>query len=197
MHSIVNDLYDMCMFNIPINLKSLLNTIYNDKYINIYGDSFDDVEDLYDFIETNNYSCALELELYTDGLDEEATPYIYNYNYINLKVYDKSFDDWYDLDVFFSKEDIMTIGCYNDSYNALEKPTPVRIDDDIRIITIVYNNSFIAEINLFDSDNNKFIYKNSLIWPHLANTRSYYQQNVIKKAKLLKEYEQNETERNI
>ena len=197
MHSIVSDLYDMCMFNIPVNLKSLLNTIYNDKYINIYGDSFDDIEDLYDFIENNDYSCSLELELYTDGLDEEATPYIYNYDYLNLKVYDKNFNDWYDLDIYFSKEDIMTIGCYNDSYNALEKPTPVRIDDDIRIIAIVYNNSFIAEINLFDSDNNKFIYKNSLIWPHLANTRSYYQQNVIKKDMLLKEYEQNETKRNI
>lgn len=197
MHSIVNDLYEMCMFNIPVNLKSLLNTIYNDEYINIYGDSFDDIEDLYDFIENNDYSCSLELELYTDGLDEEATPYIYNYDYLNLKVYDKNFNDWYDLDLFFSKEDIMTIGCYNDPYHALEKPTPVRINDDIRIIATVYNNSFIAEINLFDSDNNNFIYKNSLIWPHLANIRSYYQQNVIKKAKLLKEYEQNETGRNI
>ena len=35
MHNIVNDLYNMCMFNIPINLKSLLNTIYDDTRISL------------------------------------------------------------------------------------------------------------------------------------------------------------------
>lgn len=191
MHNIVKDLYNMCMFNIPINLKSLLNTIYNDKDIRVSGCIFEDVEDLYDHIENNErYSWLLGLDSYTNGFHPEYTPHVYRYSYLDLDVYDKQYDDWFNLTIFFSREDIMVIGNYNDNYNAILNNERISIDDNIRIISIMYNNSFEANINIYDPENIKLIRKDSSLRQHLLELENFYYNETKRMANLLKQYEE-------
>ena len=191
MHNIVKDLYNMCMFNIPINLKSLLNTIYNDKDIRVSGCIFEDVEDLYDHIENNErYSWLLGLDSYTNSFHPEYTPHVYRYSYLDLDVYDKQYDDWFSLAIFFSREDIMVIGNYNDNYNAILNNERISIDDNIRIISIMYNNSFEANMNIYDPDNIKLIREDSSLRQHLLELEDFYYNETKRMANLLKQYEE-------
>ena len=191
MHNIVNDLYNMCMFNIPINLKSLLNTIYNDKDIRVSGCIFEDVEDLYDHIENNErYSWLLGLDSYTNSFHPEYTPHVYRYSYLDLDVYDKQYDDWFSLAIFFSREDIMVIGNYNDNYNAILDNKRISIDDNIRIISIMYNNSFEANMNIYDPENIKLIREDSSLRQHLLELENFYYNETKRMANLLKQYEE-------
>ena len=191
MHNIVNDLYNMCMFNIPINLKSLLNTIYNDKDIRVSGCIFEDVEDLYDHIENNErYSWLLGLDSYTNSFHPEYTPHVYRYSYLDLDVYDKQYDDWFSLAIFFSREDIMVIGNYNDNYNTILNNERVSIDDNIRIISIMYNHSFEANMNIYDPENIKFIREDSSLRQHLLELEKYYHNETKRMTNLLKQYEE-------
>lgn len=190
MHNIVKDLYNMCMFNIPINLKSLLNTIYNDKDIRVSGCIFEDVEDLYDHIENNErYSWLLGLDSYTNSFHPEYTPHVYRYGYLDLDVYDKQYDDWFNLTIFFSREDIMVIGNYNDNYNTILNNERVSIDDNIRIITVMYNHSFEANMNIYDPENIKFIREDSSLRQHLLELENFYYNETKRMANLLKQYE--------
>lgn len=190
MHNIVKDLYNMCMFNIPINLKSLLNTIYNDKDIRVSGCIFEDVEDLYDHIENNErYSWLLGLDSYTNSFHPEYTPHVYRYSYLDLDVYDKQYDDWFNLTIFFSREDIMVIGNYNDNYNTILNNERVSIDDNIRIISIMYNRSFEANMNIYDPENIKFIREDSSLRQHLLELEDFYYNETKRMANLLKSYE--------
>ena len=191
MHNIVKDLYNMCMFNIPINLKSLLNTIYNDKDIRVSGCIFEDVEDLYDHIENNErYSWLLGLDSYTNSFHPEYTPHVYRYSYLDLDLYDKQYDDWFSLAIFFSREDIMVIGNYNDNYNAILDNKRISIDDNIRIISIMYNNSFEANMNIYDPDNIKLIREDSSLRQHLLELEDFYYNETKRMANLLKQYEE-------
>ena len=191
MHNIVKDLYNMCMFNIPINLKSLLNTIYDDKHIRVSGYIFEDVEDLYDHIESNErYSWLLGLDLYTNSFNPEYTPHVYRYSYLDLDIYDKQYDDWFNLTIFFSREDIMVIGNYNDNYNTILNNERVSIDDNIRIITVMYNHSFEANMNIYDPENIKFIREDSSLRQHLPELEEYYHNETRRMANLLKQYEE-------
>ena len=191
MHNIVKDLYNMCMFNIPINLKSLLNTIYNDKDIRVSGCIFEDVEDLYDHIENNErYSWLLGLDSYTNSFHPEYTPHVYRYSYLDLDVYDKQYDDWFSLAIFFSREDIMVIGNYNDNYNAILDNKRISIDDNIRIISIMYNNSFEANMNIYNPENIKLIREDSSLRQHLLELEDFYYNETKRMANLLKQYEE-------
>ena len=191
MHNIVKDLYNMCMFNIPINLKSLLNTIYNDKDIRVSGCIFEDVEDLYDHIESNEcYNWLLGLDSYTNSFHPEYTPHVYRYSYLDLDVYDKQYDDWFSLAIFFSREDIMVIGNYNDNYNAILDNKRISIDDNIRIISIMYNRSFEANMNIYDPENIKFIREDSSLRQHLLELEDFYYNETKRMANLLKQYEE-------
>ena len=191
MHNIVKDLYNMCMFNIPINLKSLLNTIYNDKDIRVSGCIFEDVEDLYDHIENNErYSWLLGLDSYTNSFHPEYTPHVYRYSYLDLDVYDKQYDDWFNLTIFFSREDIMVIGNYNDNYNTILDNKRISIDDNIRIISIMYNRSFEANMNIYDPDNIKLIREDSSLRQHLLELEDFYYNETKRMANLLKQYEE-------
>lgn len=191
MHNIVNDLYNMCMFNIPINLKSLLNTIYDDKDIRVSGCIFEDVEDLYEHIESSEcYNWFLELSSYNNGFHAEHTPYVYRYSYLSLDVYDKQYDDWFELNVYFSKEDVMCISNYYDNYAESLNSAAISINDDIRIVSILYNHSFEADMNLYDPENIKLIREDSPLRQHLPEMEEFYHNETRRMAKLLKTYEE-------
>ena len=191
MHNIVNDLYNMCMFNIPINLKSLLNTIYDDKYIRVSGYIFEDVEDLYDHIESNErYSWLLGLDLYTNSFHPEYTPHVYRYSYLHLDVYDEQYDDWFELTVYFSKEDVMYISNYRDNYADSLNSAAISINDDIRIVSILYTHSFEADMNLYDPENTKLIREGNSLRQHLPEMEEYYRNETRRMANLLKSYEE-------
>ena len=191
MHSIVKDLYDICMNNVNINLKSLLNTIYNDKHIRVLGCRFEDIEDLYEHIESSEcYNWFLGLSLYNEGFHPARTPYVYRYSYLHLDVYDEQYDDWFELTVYFSKEDVMYISNYLDNYADSLSSAAISINDDIRIVSILYNHSFEADMNLYDPENTKLIREGNSLRQHLPEMEDFYRNETRRMAKLLKSYEE-------
>ena len=193
MHNIISTLYDMCINNVSINLKSLLNTFYNDKDIKISEYEINDIEDLYDCMENNEcYNWYLGLDLYTECFHPTYTPYVYRYSYLCLDVYDKQYNDWFELHIYFSKEDTMVIGNYNDNYDKILHSQKININDDIRIISIIYNHSIEIDMNIHDPENMKFIREGSKLFPHLPELKDFYDNKIIEMTKLLKEFQQNE-----
>lgn len=190
MHEIVKTLYEMCKYSIPINLKSLINTIYYDHNLRIrnYRDR-DSLNDMYAKIETEYYSLFFGSCLYTTTYDASISPTFFNYNCITFDVYDNTYNDWFKLEMQYSKEECLKVSSYNEYELCYKDPYNININDDIIILAFTYNNSLMAEMNLFN-DNNRFIHPDSLLKTQLYEFKEHYENAVKKNDKLLKRYEE-------
>lgn len=191
MHEIVKTLYEMCKYSIPINLKSLINTIYYDHNLRIrnYRDR-DSLNDMYAKIETEYYSLFFGSCLYTTTYDASISPTFFNYNCITFDVYDNTYNDWFKLEMQYSKEECLKVSSYNEYELCYKDPYNININDDIIILAFTYNNSLMAEMNLFNDDNNRFIHPDSLLKTQLYEFKEHYENAVKKNDKLLKRYEE-------
>lgn len=198
MHEIVRTLYEMCKNSIPVNLKSLINTFYYDNDIRIrntfyYGDNNMDnpLEDIYKKIEENEYYClSFGSSLYTVFFNTSTTPMFYNYSYISLDIYDNNYDDWFRMEIQYSKKEYLKVALYDEHELCDIGLQKININDDVIIVAFAYNNSIMAEMNLFDTDNTKFIQHNSLLNSMILDMEKNYKSKMKKSNKLLKQYEE-------
>lgn len=190
MHEIVRTLYEMCKNSTPINLKSLINTIYYDHDLKIrYYKKYNSLNDIYTKIETEYYNLFFGSCLYTNSYSPSITPTFYNYNCITFDVYDDNYNDWFKLEIQYSKEEYLKVGLYDEDECSLHDLYNTNINDDVIIVAFTYNNSLMAEMNLFN-DNNKFIHPDSLLETQIYGFKEHYENEVKKNDKLLEQYEE-------
>lgn len=198
MHEIVRTLYEMCKNSTPVNLKSLINTFYYDDDIRIRNTFYYDdnnmanpLEDIYKKIEKYEYySLSFGSDLYTAFYNPGTTPMFYNYNYIGLDIYDDNYNDWFKLEIQYSKKEYLKVALYDEHELCDIGPQKVNINDDIIIVAFTYNNSIMAEMNLFDTDNAKFIQHDSLLNSIILYMEKNYKSKIKKSNGLLKQYEE-------
>lgn len=194
MHEIVRTLYEMCKNSTPINLKSLINTIYYDHNLRMRNYNYNianSLEDIYKKIEEYEcYSLSFGSDLYTAFYNPDTTPMFYNYNYIALDIYDDNYNDWFKLEIQYSKKECLKVALYDEDELCDIGPQKVNINDDIIIVAFTYNNSIMAEMNLFDTDNAKFIQHDSLLNSMMLYMEKSYKSKIKKSSRLLKQYEE-------
>lgn len=192
MHEIVRTLYEMCKNSTPVNLKSLINTFYYDDDIRIRNyNTANSLEDMYKKIEEYEYySLSFGSDLYTAFYNPDTTPMFYNYNYIALDIYDDNYNDWFKLEMQYSKKEYLKVALY-DEYELCDiGPQKININDNVIIVAFAYNNSIMAEMNLFDTDNAEFIQHNSLLNSMILDMEKNYKSKIKKSNGLLKQYEE-------
>lgn len=192
MHEIVRTLYEMCKNSTPVNLKSLINTFYYDDDIRIRNYNIDNpLEDIYKKIEENEYYyLSFGSDLYTVFFNPDTTPMFYNYNYIGLDIYDNNYDDWFRMEIQYSKKEYLKVALYDEHELCDIGPQKININDDVIIVAFTYNNSIMAEMNLFDTDNAKFIQHDSLLNSMILHMEKNYKSKIKKSNRLLKQYEE-------
>ena len=84
----------------------------------------------------------------------------------------------------------MYISNYLDNYADSLNSAAISIDDDIRIVSILYNHSFEADMNLYDPENIKLIREGNSLRQHLPEMEEFYRNKVRRMANLLKSYEE-------